>query len=68
MAEKRFTLVCRVANTDLPGVLGHADTPAEAFKMANAFTAKGRSDVRIGDNQAQRHFDPASFAKEYGVR
>lgn len=68
MAEKRFTLVCRVANTNLPGILGHADTPAEALKMAKDFTAKGRSDVRIGDNQVQRHFDPVSFAKEYGVR
>jgi predicted RNase H-like HicB family nuclease len=68
MADKRFTLVCRVANTDLPGVLGHADTPAEALRMANDFTAKGRSDVRIGDNQARKHFDPVSFAREYGVR
>lgn len=68
MAEKRFTLVCRVANTNLPGVLGHADSPAEALKMAKDFTAKGRADVRIGDNQAQKHFDPFTFAQEYGVR
>lgn len=65
---KRFTIVCRLVSTATPGVLGHADTAADAVKMARGFTQKGSVDVRIGDNQEQKHFDTESFAKQYGVR
>ena len=64
---KRFTSVSRLLSTAMPGVLGHADTAAEAVKMARGFTEAGKIDVRIGDNQEQKHFDTETFAKQYGV-
>lgn len=64
---KRFTIVSRLLSTAMPGVLGHADTAAEAVKMARGFTEAGKIDVRIGDNQEQKHFDTETFAKQYGV-
>jgi len=36
--------------------------------MARGFTEAGKVDVRIGDNQEQKHLDTESFAKQYGVR
>lgn len=68
MQGKRFTIVCRLVSTATPGVLGHADTAAEAVTMARGFTQRGSVDVRIGDNQEEKHFDTESFAKQYGVR
>lgn len=68
MQGKRFTIVCRLMTTPTPGVLGHADAADEAVKMARGFTQRGSLDVRIGDNQAQKHYDTESFAKQYGVR
>lgn len=68
MQGKRFTIVSRLMSTATPGVLGHADTAAEAVKMARGFTQNGKLDVRIGDNQEQKHYDTESFAKQYGVR
>lgn len=65
---KRFTIVCRLVSTATPGVLGHADSADEAVKLARGFTKSGSRDVRIGDNQEQKHYDTESFAKQYGVR
>jgi hypothetical protein len=65
---KRFTIVSRLMVTPTPSLVGHADTPQEALTMARKATQEGKREVRIGDNQAQRHFDAESFAKEYGVR
>lgn len=68
MQQKRFTIVCRLLSTATPGVLGYADSAAEAVQKARGFTAKGSLDVRIGDVQEQKHFDTETFAKQYGVR
>jgi len=68
MQGKRFTIVCRIVSTAMPGVLGHADSADEAVKMARGFTKNGSVDVRIGDNQEEKHYDTESFAKQYGVR
>lgn len=65
---KRFTIVSRLMTTPAPSLVGHADTPQEAVTMARKATQEGKRDVRIGDNQAEKHFDTESFAKEYGVR
>jgi|JRYD01.1.fsa_nt_gb hypothetical protein len=68
MQGKRFTIVCRLVSTATPGVLGFADTAAEAVQKARGFTQRGSIDVRIGDNQEEKHYDTESFAKQYGVR
>lgn len=67
MAEKRFIIVCQLKTTSTPGVLGHSDNAAEAVKMARGFTQRGSQNVRIGDNQLEKHYDTESFAKEYKV-
>ncbi|HYD86566.1 MAG TPA: hypothetical protein VEA80_03760 [Vitreimonas sp.] len=65
---KRFTIVSRLLVTPAPSVVGYADTPQEAVSIAHKATQDGKRDVRIGDNQAEKHFDTESFAKQYGVR
>lgn len=65
---QRFIIVCRLLVTEAPYTLGYADTPAEAVKKARDFTKQGKRDVRIGDNEAQKHFDTETFAVQYGVR
>ncbi|MEZ5959806.1 MAG: hypothetical protein R3C30_05190 [Hyphomonadaceae bacterium] len=68
MQDKRFIIVCRLLTTARPGVLGYADAADEAVRMARGFTQNGSVDVRIGDNQEQKHYDTEAFAKQYGVR
>lgn len=65
---KRFSIVCRLLSTAQPMVLALSDTPEDALKQARSFEAQGRLDVRIGDNQAEKHYDLQAFASQYGVR
>ena len=64
----RYTILTRLMVTPRPTAIGEADTPIEAVRMARAFTAQGRRDVQIGDNQAAQYFPTEEFAAKHGVR
>lgn len=64
---KRFTILRRLMTTGRTLPIDYADTPAAAVQLARKY-AEQNIDVRIGDNQAEDHFDPQTFAAKHGLR
>jgi hypothetical protein len=65
---KRFSVLRPMMTTGRPLPVAEVDTAAEALKLAKDYVAKGVVGVRIGDREAEDHFDPQTFAARHNIR
>jgi hypothetical protein len=64
----RFKILAPMLTVPRPMAIAEADTPADAVRKAREFEQKGRTDLQIGDTQAEEYFPVAQFAAKHGVR
>jgi len=65
---QRFTILCRMMTLPKPMPIGEAASPADAVRIARAFTAQGKRDVQIGDRESESYSPTEEFAAKHGVR
>jgi hypothetical protein len=48
--------------------IAEAETPQEAVRLAREFAQKGRTGLKIGDNEKAEYFPVDEFAAKHGIR
>ena len=64
----RYIILAQMMTIPKALPIAEADTPQEAVRKAREFEKQGRTDLQIGDSQAELYYPLQQFAAQHGIR